>query len=163
MRDLNSRLPGAQNFRYREFVKSSVATRLDIDNTPPGWCWLNVEKLAKYVLQPIRNEFGPLRILSGFRSKKLNKKIGGSTLSNHCIGQAVDIEPWNNKITLIDMADFIIENLEFRNLILEYMPDGWLHLDYREDYNLNMVRLKDKNHNYKDVTMEYVRDLYKEK
>ena len=97
--------------------------------------WQNLEKLAVNILQPVRKEFGPIRISSGFRSAKLNKAVKGSSSSNHCRGQAADIEPVKEKVSLLDIGGWIAENLEFRELIFEYMPNGWIHVAYRENFN----------------------------
>lgn len=51
----------------------------------------NLKNLAEK-LQQIRNRYGkPLRILSGWRSKRLNKQVGGSAGSYHLTGMAADI------------------------------------------------------------------------
>jgi hypothetical protein len=114
MRNLNKKIPGAKNFRYKEFIRSDVAIRLGINNIPNEKQWRNIEKLAVNVLQPIRNKFGQIRITSGFRSIELNQAIGGSRYSNHCRAEAADVEPVDNNIKLVDIMEYIVENLEFR-------------------------------------------------
>lgn len=160
MRDLQARIPGAPSFKYKEFVKSDAATRLGINNIPTDEEWEKIELLAVMVLQPVRNHFGRIRITSGFRAKKLNKTIGGSTTSNHCRGEASDIEPLEEGVTLLDVIKWIYENLEFRTLILEFPPDGWVHVVYREGGNLKRLKLKDRNHNYQNVSIDYLEELY---
>ena len=52
----------------------------------------NLYVLCNYVLEPIRNYYGkPITITSGFRGKTLNKKVGGSLTSQHCLGEVADI------------------------------------------------------------------------
>jgi len=58
MRNLNAKIPGARNFKYKEFIKSDIALRRGIDNTPTEEHWQNIEKLAVNVLQPVRNNLG---------------------------------------------------------------------------------------------------------
>jgi len=160
-RNLNDKIPGAPNFKYKEFVKSSTAIRLGIGNMPLlERTWKNIENLAVNVLQPVRNEFGPIRITSGFRCAKLNKKINGSKKSNHVPGQAADIEPLGDGIELIDIVKYIYSNLEFRNVIAEYFPNGWVHVDYREGKNLRRLKLKDANHHYEIITVADLTTLY---
>ena len=160
IKNLNKRIPGAKNFRYKEFIRSDVAIRLGINNIPNDNQWKNIKRLAVNVLQPIRKKFGQIKITSGFRSVELNQAIGGSRYSNHCRGEASDIEPADTNIKLVDIMEYIVENLEFRTVILEFPMSGWIHCDYREGGNLKRIKLKDKNHHYKTVSMEYIRKLY---
>lgn len=161
MINLNDKIPGAPNFRYKEFIYSMTAIRKGITNVPTKEQWLNIERLAVNVLQPIRNEFGSIRITSGFRSKELNVAIGGSGSSNHCRGEAADIEPLKDGVSLLDIVIFVYEELDFRTVIAEYFPDGWVHIDYRNDQNIKRLKLKDKEHNYAHVTLDYLKDLYR--
>lgn len=160
MVDLNTRIPGADNFQYKEFIKSYEAIRKGIDNIPEEWQWNNIERLAVNVLQPVRDYFGRIRITSGFRSKELNVSIGGSEYSNHCRGEASDIEPIDSNIKLFNIIDFIYRELSFRNLILEYPSYGWVHVDYRKGANSRKLKLKDAAHNYEEVSINYLRGSY---
>lgn len=160
MININDKIPGAPNFRYKEFVRSDVAIRKGINNTPNDEQWENIERLAVNVLQPIRNEFGPIRITSGFRNKELNVAVGGSKYSNHCRGEAADIKPIQTNISLLDLIVFVYNNLSYRNMIAEFMPFGWLHIDHRSGQNIKKLKLKDEIHNYEEVTLDYLVDLY---
>lgn len=160
LRNLKEKIPGAPNFRYGEFVKSDTAIRLEIPNIPKEQHWKNIEKLAINILQPIRNQFGRIRITSGFRSVKLCKAIGSSPNSNHTRGEAADIEPWSFNVPLINVIKFIHDELDFRELIAEYFPHGWVHVAYREGSNTRVLKLKDAEHNYQKVSIEYLTDLY---
>jgi len=159
MRYLKDYLSMAPNFKYEEFVKSNTAIRKGIPNIPTEEIWQKIELLAEHCIQPIRTHFGPIKINSGFRSPDLNVAIGGSTTSNHCNGEASDIESWTGKIALLDIAEWAFNNLEFRTIIVEYPPQGWIHIDYRKGGNLKRLKLKDATHNYKNVDIEYLRSL----
>lgn len=160
MRNLNEKIPGAPNFKYKEFVKSTTALRKGIKNEPNEEQWECIELLAKEVLQPVREKFGRLRITSGFRSVELCEAVGSNKYSNHARGQAVDIEPLSDDFTLFDIIEFIHDNLEYRALIAEYFPDGWVHIAYRKNANVKRLKLKDENHNYDSVDIGYIRNLY---
>lgn len=160
MINLKDKIPGAPNFTYGEFVKSSTATRLGIANVPTDAQWMNIEQLALKVLQPLRNEFGRIRITSGFRSVELCLAIGSSKYSNHAKGEAADIEPKKDGVTLLHIAQFIHDELDYRTVIAEYFPDGWVHVDYRIGGNLKRLKLKDATHNYQDIQMGYLKNLY---
>ena len=76
----------------KEGVYSRTATRLDIDNTPTQEHKDNMIKVAEEVFEPLRSYVGgPIKINSFYRSPKLNKAIGGSSKSQHCHGQAIDL------------------------------------------------------------------------
>ena len=158
VRNLNDKIPGAKNFKYKEFIKSNTALRKGIDNTPTEEHWQNIEKLAVNVLQPVRNNLGRINITSGYRSLKLNKATKGSRSSLHCFGCASDIE--SEKVSLLYLLEWIYNNCEFRELIYEYPPDGWIHCGYVEGWNAKKLKLKDKDHNYKLVSLDYIKGLY---
>ncbi len=161
MINLVDKIPEANNFKYGEFVKSHTAIKKGIPNIPNINQWDNIEKLAVNVLQPLRDKFGRIRITSGFRSRELNKVIGGSQSSNHCKGEAADIEPIIVGITLLHIVEFIYNNLDFRTLILEYPDqDGWIHVDYREGGNFKKLKLKDATHNYNEVILSDLLKMY---
>jgi len=171
MRDLYARIPGAVNFTYGEFIKSDTAIRLGIENVPNEAQWQAIERLAVNILQPIRDQFGRVNITSGFRSVELCiaigsfRTIGGkpTVTSNHARGQAADIEPDDPSIPLIDILNFINNECDYRELIAEYFPGGWVHVAYRENANDRLLKLKDPNHNFARVEMDYINAIYKMK
>tara|TARA_R110000850_G_scaffold7058_1_gene26558 strand:+ start:1715 stop:2173 length:459 start_codon:yes stop_codon:yes gene_type:complete len=128
----------SNNFSLSEFTASPTADRLGIDNTPDKEVTDNLQELVTFVLQPIRDRFGSVVISSGYRSPELNKAIGGSTTSDHCLGCAADFEVqgMDNKA----MAQWIANNLDFKQVILEFyhegdMHSGWIHCSYKKDNN----------------------------
>lgn len=169
MRNIRARIPGAPNFSYWEFLKSDTAMRLGIVNEPNEAQWKAIEKLAVNILQPVRDHFGRIDITSGFRCPELclaigsYKEIDGKKVvtSNHSRGEAADIEPDDPTIPLIDIVNFIHSELEFRNLIAEYFPGGWVHVDFREGANIKRLKLKDPDHNFEDVDIAYLNSIYR--
>lgn len=169
MRDLRAKIPGASNFLYGEFVKSDTAIRLGIINEPDEVQWQSIEKLAVNILQPVRDHFGRINITSGFRTPQLCLAIGSYRVvagkpvvtSNHARGQASDIEPDDTTIPLVDLLNFIHNECEYRELIAEYFPGGWVHVAYREGANDRILKLKDPNHNYAVVDIAYINSIYK--
>lgn len=126
----------SKNFHLREFSRSSVALRLDIDNTIPQEYIPNIQDLVDMVLQPMRDTFGPVIITSGYRCVALNGIIGGSPNSEHCLGRAADfIVPNQDKLLVVK---WIKDYCDFNQLILEFHdttdPDkGWIHCSYSID------------------------------
>ena len=121
-------------FSLEEMIKSQTAIRRGIDNIPSDDELESLFELVKNVLDPIREHFGlPVTVNSGYRGKKLNKAIKGSKNSQHCKGQAADIEIIG--ISNYDLAYWIRDNMEFDQLILEFhnrkVPDsGWVHVSW---------------------------------
>jgi zinc D-Ala-D-Ala carboxypeptidase len=127
----------SKNLTLKEVTKSDTANRLGIDNTPEDFDIKNLRAIAEEVFQPLRDHFGvPLFVSSGFRSKKLNKAIGGSKYSQHMVGEALDIDAdVYGSVTNRELFMFIKENLIFDQLIWEFGDDDtpdWVHVSYKE-------------------------------
>ena len=127
----------SKNFTLQEFTKSVSAIRNGIDNSPNAEHIRNIQLLVKYVLQPLREGLNkPIRITSGYRSESLNKLIKGSKKSQHCKGQAADLQfkvdgVMNNKM----IWDKVIElGLPFDQMINEFNY-SWIHISYNHEYN----------------------------
>ena len=132
----------SKNFTLAEFTKSQTATRRGIDNTPEGEHLDAAKELFEAVVQPVRDNFGVTTINSGYRGPTLNEAVGGSSNSQHCKGEAVDIECPG--VPNYELASWIEENLDFDQLILEFytpgIPDsGWVHVSYKTEGNRKSV------------------------
>ena len=124
----------SEHISYKEGVYSRTATRLDIDNTPDDRQVSNMETIADEVFEPLRMWVGgPIKINSFFRSPKLNTARGGSSKSQHCHGQAIDLDDTYGRATNAEMYEFIKEHLDFDQIIWEFgdedNPD-WVHVSY---------------------------------
>lgn len=113
---------------------SRTATRLGIDNKPNEKQLQNMVTVAEEIFEPLRTWVGgPIKINSFFRSPELNKAIGGSSKSQHCHGQAMDIDDTFGRATNAEMFDFIKENLDFDQMIWEFGNNenpNWVHVSY---------------------------------
>jgi hypothetical protein len=122
------------NFSLKELTRSDIALRMGLDNTPGEKEIAALRLLAEKVLQPVRDHFGRrVTVNSGFRSIATNVATGGSKTSDHVKGQAGDIEI--EGIPNAELAQWIMDNLEYTQLILEFytpgIPDsGWVHVSY---------------------------------
>ena len=124
----------SKNLALSEVTRSETAKRKGISNMPTPEHIENFKKLAENVFQPIRDHFGvPIRISSGYRSKELNTAIGGSLSSQHCQGEAIDIDMDGTSITNAQIFHFIKDNLNFDQMIWEFGTDknpDWVHVSY---------------------------------
>jgi zinc D-Ala-D-Ala carboxypeptidase len=117
------------HFTLEEMIKSQTAARKRISNIPDAAQTAALKLLCEKVLEPVRAHFqAPVIVTSGFRCAKLNKAIGGSGTSQHCYGQAVDFGV--HGVSDLEVAKWIRDNLRFDQLILEFPPEGWVHVSY---------------------------------
>ena len=118
----------------REGVYSITATRRGIDNTPNKEHLDNMKILAEKIFEPLRKWVGgPIRINSFYRGPELNKAIGGSSKSQHCKGQAMDIDDTGCHKTNAEMYAWIKDNVDFDQMIWEFGDDenpNWVHVSY---------------------------------
>lgn len=149
-----------------EVTFSNTAVSKGLDNTPTTEQLELIKECAINIFDKLREHTGaPVKINSVFRGAALNKAIGGSTTSQHCVGldksknsygAAFDVDDyywvkgkskWNNS----EMGDWIRENLDFDQLIYEYPINGypkWIHFSYRPDgKNRKMVLIATKINN----------------
>ena len=138
----------------KEGVYSNTAIRMGINNKPGERQLYNMKIIAKQIFEPVRNWVGgPVNINSFFRSEELNTAIGGSKSSQHCKGQAIDIDDTFGHKTNAEMYKFIKDNLNFDQLIWEFGNEenpAWIHVSYvSEEQNRNRCLLAYKNENNK--------------
>ena len=124
----------SKNFTLSEITKSNTAKRLGIDNAPNQELLNNMQILIRDLIQPMRDALGPIRVTSGYRNPTLNRAIGGSTKSQHCKGQAVDIQFWKKgEMCNKEIYDWVLkEGIEFDQMINEF-DYAWIHISLRPD------------------------------
>ena len=90
----------------------------------------NMNTLVDKILDPLREKVGAIRIASGYRTPAYNKQIGGATNSQHCKGEAVDLQPLHTDID--DVFAIIIREFKYDQVILERNSRGsrWIHISY---------------------------------
>ena len=151
----------SEHLELAELIRSESAKRQGLSNMPTPEHIENFKLLAEKVFEPIRVNFRcPIHISSGYRSKELNKCIGGSATSQHCSGEAIDIDMDGSlqKITNKMVFDYIKESLEFDQLIWEFGSDSnpdWVHVSYESTGKQRKQILKAKRVNGKTVYEPY--------
>ena len=134
----------SKNFTYEEFIRSSTAERMGIDNRPKTKeeekkVIENLRNLCLEVLQPLRDYVGaPVHINSGYRCPELNVAVGGVKNSQHCRGEACDIRIASPKQGR-EWAAWIEDNCRFDQMLLERNKNGgvWLHVSCKRDEKAN--------------------------
>jgi len=124
----------SEHISMKEALRSNTAKRLGINNMPDNDTLVTMQITAQHIFEPLRNKFNePIYISSFYRSPELNKAIGGSTSSQHCKGEAIDIDDVYSKASNADFFNYIKDKLEFDQLIWEFGDDenpAWVHVSY---------------------------------
>ena len=131
----------SKHLSFEECTRSGTADKLGIINNNPNDSVIeNMKLLAEKVFEPIREHFGkPIHVSSMFRGLPLNQAVKGSITSQHCSGQAMDIDmDSKGKPTNKEVFDYIKANLEFDQLINEF-DYSWIHVSYVKGKNRKQV------------------------
>ena len=138
----------SKNFVLSEITRSNTAKRLGIKNEPTKKHLANIQRLVTELIQPMRDALGPIRISSGYRSPQLNRAIGGSTKSQHCKAEALDLQFWKDgKMCNEEIYNWVLKSgLEFDQMINEF-DFSWIHISLKEERNRKQVleAYKDKD------------------
>jgi hypothetical protein len=135
----------SRNLTLSEVTASDTAKRKGIENIPNAFQVNCLRTIAEKIFQPLRTALNtPIFISSGFRSRKLNIAIGGSSTSQHCKGEALDLDADRfGGVTNKDIFDFIKDNLCFDQLIWEAGTNknpAWVHVSYvNDEVNRNKI------------------------
>ena len=130
----------SKNFVLSEITRSNTAKRLNISNAPDKEHLRNLQVIIRDLIQPMRDALGPIRITSGYRSPQLNRAIGGSRKSQHCKGQALDLQFWREgKMCNKEIYEWVIkEGIDFDQMINEF-DYAWIHISLRSKDNRKQI------------------------
>ena len=124
----------SKHVSWKEGTHSNTALRRGLDNTPNEDQIKCMKEIAEDLFEPLREWVGgPIKINSFYRCPELNTAIGGSATSQHCKGQAMDIDDTFGYKTNAEMYYFIKEHLNFDQMIWEFGDDdnpNWVHVSY---------------------------------
>ena len=126
----------SKNFVLSEITRSNTAKRKGISNEPKQEHLVNLQRLVTNLIQPMRNALGPIRVTSGYRSPKLNRSIGGSSKSQHCKGEALDLQFWKDgQMVNQEIYKWVLNSdIEFDQMINEF-DFAWIHISLKEKDN----------------------------
>eukprot|EP01046_Picozoa_sp_COSAG06_P002143 COSAG06_NODE_73_length_25885_cov_732.419569_12_plen_152_part_00 len=130
----------SKNFALSEIIHSNTAKRLGIDNEPTETHLQNMQHLVDNLIQPLRDAVGPIRVSSGYRNPELNRAIGGSRSSQHCKGEALDLQFWQNGKMMNELIyEWILDSgIEFDQMINEF-DFAWIHISLKKKGSRNQV------------------------
>lgn len=147
----------SENISYKEATLSPTATRLGIDNTPDEQTLERMKLVAEKCFEPIRKWYGkPIKINSFYRSKVLNASIGGASSSQHCMGEAIDIDADSDNKKIFE---WIKKNLEYDQCIAEGDEGNgnpiWIHISFSQRHPNRQQTLRAKFIDGKTVYENY--------
>lgn len=149
-------------FEMYEIAKSTSGERWGIDNTPSSEVIINAERLAKNILDLIREHFNKsFSPNSWYRGEELERKINDTHFANWCIkkgkknndiswkeyfslkshpkGEAADIEIPG--VSNDDLFNWIKNNIPVYDQLIREFPkknipsSGWVHISLKESGN----------------------------
>lgn len=114
------------HFLLSELISSDAAVRNGLDNNPSVEIIENLTLLCTDLLEPLREQFGPIVISSGYRAPAVNTAAGSkAATSAHLLGFTADLKP-GKPIPFKTMMDWIIASkLPYDQVIYEY--GSWIH------------------------------------
>ena len=129
------------NFTLAEMVATS---HRKLQDTPTLDVIQNLQKLCVHVLQPLRDTVGaPVYINSGYRSKRLNARVGGVPNSYHLLGKAADIHCDNLAYAKV-IFDILKQNPNVGKVLIEASPSPskrrgartvWVHVQTKKPHS----------------------------
>lgn len=118
-------------FSFAEFSRSATAAEKGIDNTIPFAAKVNIERLVRLILDPVRIIWdAPLYVTSGYRCVRLNEEVGGVPNSYHmCYDDhaAADVTTGTREGNIELYNAMKNSSLPFLELICENGGE-WLHV-----------------------------------
>ena len=128
------------NFTWGEMTRTGQTALQDKNRQEAEKCKDALTAVCTQLMEPIRAEFGPLRINSGFRGPAVNTAVGGSKNSQHMIGQACDFVPMDAKIPLMKIVNWVRKsNMKWGQLIHEHPGNSlWIHISLGAPWRTGM-------------------------
>lgn len=150
----------SENITYTEATKSVSAIKYGIDNTPDESVITKMEYVAENVFEKVRAKFKvPIAVTSFFRSAALNARIGGSSTSQHVLGEAMDLDAdVYGMLTNREIFDYIKDCLDFDQLIWEFGDDkepDWVHVSLTDGYNKKEILVAYKKKEWGKLKTKY--------
>jgi zinc D-Ala-D-Ala carboxypeptidase len=124
-----------KNFTLAELTK----TKTGLPNALPKHLEGNLRALAENVLQPARDVLGALQVTSAYRSPEVNRRVGGTSKSQHVQAQAADLKYSGGNSVLFR---WLVQNVEFDQIIWEFGTDSepsWVHVSYVQGNNRKQI------------------------
>jgi hypothetical protein len=120
----------SEHFTLEEATRSDTATRLGISNQPNAQQLENM-KVAAIGMEKIRELLAsPINVNSWIRLPEVNVAVGGSKVSSHMDGWAIDFvcKGFGNPLEVCKAIEK--SNIKFDQMIYEFGDKGWTHISF---------------------------------
>jgi uncharacterized protein YcbK (DUF882 family) len=106
----------------------------------------NVTDLCVGVLQKVRDRWGALVVVSGWRSKAHNTAVGGALSSTHLTGSGADVRPlrFGEVAELYKVIEGMYRGGDLPALGGLGLYRGWLHVDIKKSRDGHLRRWQGK-------------------
>lgn len=133
----------SKHISIEEATFSQKAIDNKISNVPNELQLEAMQYIAENLFEKVREWYEkPIKINSFFRCAEVNKLVGGSSTSQHCKGQAIDISA-GSKVENKKLFEYIKSSgLEFDQLIYEYgdlIGPQWVHISLKKTGNRKQI------------------------
>jgi len=120
----------SDHFSLEEATHSDTATRLGISNQPNAQQLENM-KVAAIGMEKIRELLAsPINVNSWIRLPEVNVAVGGSKVSSHMDGWAIDFTCKGFGTPLEVCKAIEKSNIKFDQMIYEFGEKGWTHISF---------------------------------
>jgi len=120
----------SDHFSLEEATHSDTATRLGISNQPNAQQLENM-KVAAIGMEKIRELLAsPINVNSWIRLPEVNVAVGGSKVSSHMDGWAIDFTCKGFGTPLEVCKAIEKSNIKFDQMIYEFGDKGWTHISF---------------------------------
>ena len=135
----------SEHFSLEEATHSDTAIRQGIDNQP-STVQLENMKVAAQKLEQLRAITGPLHINSWLRLPAVNVAVGGSKVSSHMDGWAIDVSC--NKLTPYQLCQEVKKaGIKFDQIIHEF--GSWMHISFAPEMRQQELTIFRPENKYK--------------
>lgn len=135
----------SDHFTLDEATYSETAVRLGINNQPSTLQLENM-KFAASQLEKIRELTGALKINSWLRLPDVNVAVGGSKVSSHMDGWAIDVS--SSKHTPIELCHLVEQSgIKFDQMIHEF--GRWMHISFAPEMRQQKLTIYRPENKYK--------------
>lgn len=135
----------SEHFTLEEATYSETAIRLGINNQPSEAQLANM-KIAAEGMEQVRALTGALRVNSWLRLPEVNVAVGGSKVSSHMDGWAIDCS--SSKLSPYEICKLVEgSGIKFDQMIHEF--GRWMHISFAPEMRMQKLTIFKPENKYK--------------